>query len=245
MTRPLKGLNKRVASSQTVEAETYLTPAWAVAWLLRYWSPLGDVVCDPCACGYNGWSVGKVVAGDRRKFELYDLNPQHESVRQADFRSLVMPALPFESRTIITNPPYNLLPEFVRWGLTQAEEVVVLTRFGFLCAENGARAKNLYGYYQPAKRLAFELLPKEGERRVQHNARLRALLESGELTEKEYQTRKMDVHVDSRTLTGYRMSSTGVDHGWAVFRRGYEDKKELVIESADVNEEEPDNILEW
>lgn len=238
MTRALKGLNKRV--EDTASGECYLTPKWAVEWLLARWEPMGQVICDPCACGFGGWSIGKMFA-DRFELrtELSDVDPQSESVERADFRDLKFSL--GMSRTISTNPPYNLLPEFVRWGLENAQEVVVLTRFGFLCAEDGARAKNLWGYFQPAKRLAFELLPEEGKRRIEHNLKLSTMVESGELSEKEFQRQKLDVHADPRTLTGYRMSATGVDHGWAIYRRGWRGDARLVIESA--SDKEPQGRL--
>ena len=246
MAKGLNGMNKRV--KETVEAETYLTPPWAVSWLLDRWTPSGSVICDPCACGFGGWSIGGQVVDTLNmrqgkdgvwSVELYDLTPRHVNVRPADFRELTLPEI-VGTRTIITNPPYNLLPAFVRWAVTQPSvvEVVVLTRFGFLCAEQGRRAENLFAYYQPAKRLAFELLPEEGLRRVTHNEVLLARLEAGEITQAEYKKNLLDVHEDPRCLTGYRMSSTGVDHGWAVYQRGYTGKKELVIESAETEEGE-------
>ena len=148
--------------------------------------------------------------------DLSDLYPRHESVMQSDFRDLEIHSSQQPRTTIVTNPPYNLLPEFVRWGLRNAAEVVVFTRFGFLCAEDGARAKNLAAYYQPPKRPAFDLPPEEGERRIRWN-----------LANPE--KKQLDVVVDPRVRTGYRMSAVGVDHGWAVFRRGHVGHASLVI----------------
>lgn len=229
MTRALKGLNRRTVD--TSPGECYLTPRWAVEWLLVRWTPLGQVICDPCACGFGGWAIGKEV-GDhlKRRVELFDIDPKHEDVVELDFRDLQFD--PTNSRTIVTNPPYDLLPEFVRWGLEQAEEVVVLTRFGFLCAEDGARAKNLWAYLQPAKRLAFELLPEEGKRRIAHNKHLVDMVFKGECSDAAAKKQMLDVHADPRTLTGYRMSATGVDHGWAIYRRGWTGDARIVIESA-------------
>ena len=153
-------------------------------------------------------------------------------MRPADFRELFLGHTK-GGRTIITNPPYNLLPEFVPWALSQAEEVVIVTRFGFLCAEQGRRARYLAEYLQPAKRLAFELLPAEGRRRVKYNAMLDQILANGDITQTQYKKDRLDVHEDPRVLSGYRMSSTGVDHGWAVFRRDHVGPAKLLIESAE------------
>ena len=213
MTRATGGNNRRTAD--TTDGDTYLTPIWSIDYLLRYWQPPAEaVICDPCACGYAGHSIGRYVA-DRAGsagVELSDISPLHPSVERGDFRAL---RLPERRRVVITNPPYNRLAAFVRWALLHAEEVVVLTRFGFLCSENGARATELYQYIQPPKRLAFELLPHQALTWMAVN-----LLTPG----------RYDVHIDPATLTGYRMSSTGVDHGWAVYRRGYDGPVQLLIQ---------------
>lgn len=205
MTSGTQGLNKR--KSVSTDGDTFLTPRWAVLHLLYSWAPAGSVICDPCACGYAGWSIGGEVqaAYPDVSLELYDITPQSDVVTKADFRDLVLPT---RHRTIITNPPYDLLSngEFMRWARQYADEIVVLTRFGYLCAEDGARAKGLTAYYQPARRMAFELLPKDKDR-------------EGSIK-------------DPNTLTGWRLPSTGVDHGWAVFRRGHEGPADLWIESA-------------
>ena len=56
MTRALKGLNKR--TTDTAAGECYLTPRWAVRWLLERLPPVDGVICDPCAGGFAGWSIG-------------------------------------------------------------------------------------------------------------------------------------------------------------------------------------------
>ena len=227
----LGGLNKR--GLITSPEDCYLTPPWAVSWLLDRWTPAGAVVCDPCACGYGGWSIGGAV-GAGRGIELFDVEPRGDGVLRADFRELVLEFLS-GGRTIITNPPYRLLPEFVRWALVQPSvlEVVILTRFGFLCAEGGRRAEHIMAYYQPARRLAFELLPEEGRRRIEHNEELERWVRTGACSEAAAKRSRLDVHADPRCRTGYRMSSTGVDHGWAVYHPRYSGPALLSIGSAD------------
>lgn len=203
----MKGNNKRL--SDTIPGDAYLTPRWAVEFLCSMWQPDTDLLCDPCACGFGGYTIaGHVAEVMKHKnalnldVELFDIQPRHAFVQQANCLDL---QLPQARRTIITNPPYHLLSsgKFMRWAWTQAEEVVVLTRFSYLCAENGKRTENLYDYIQPAKRLAFEVEPQYADRD--------------------------GVVEDDQSLTGYRLSSTGVDHGWAVFRKGYDGYPTLMI----------------
>ena len=119
-------MNNFRRSDTVTPNDTYLTPPWAIQFLLEHWQPLGGTVCDPCACGYRGYSVGSTVAQATNKpVELYDLNPMDQSVQQADFRTL---SLPIQSRTIVTNPPFDKSYEFIQWALTQADEVILLVR---------------------------------------------------------------------------------------------------------------------
>lgn len=213
------GNNSRTTGTAALEA--YLTPAWGVDFLLEYWTPAGKLIVDPCACGFKEWSIGRTVATRHGlPYLCSDIAPQGETVRQADFRELK--SFPAESVTIATNPPYDLLSSgaFMKWAwsIPSVLEVVILVRVGFMCGARGQRGRWMKTWIQPQARFAFELLPKEGERRLEYN---RNLPKGG---------KPLDVHVDPDTLTGYRMSASGVDHGWLVYQRGYTGRKELILE---------------
>jgi len=191
-----------------------------VDYLLNHWTPAGQLIVDPCACGYNGWTIGQAVAGRHgRTFECSDIRPMHDMVTMADFRDvrITQPA------TVVTNPPYDQLTsgDFMCWAWSQPGviEVVVLVRFGFICAENGARAVWLERWIQPPKRFAFEVLPEDV---VDVGGKLILASSVGQKT-------PIVVVRDASTLTGYRLSVAGVDHGWAVYRRGHDGAVELVI----------------
>ena len=61
MTKALKGNNKRRVKEDVAPGECYLTPRWPVDWLLERWTPMGDIICDPCACGFKGVSIGDLM----------------------------------------------------------------------------------------------------------------------------------------------------------------------------------------
>ncbi len=213
MNAGLQGLNKR--SVDTLPEETYLTPRWAWQWLAERWKPLGDVICDPCCSGYGEWTAGGMIAAINGKAsELSDIAPQSTTCQQSKqtiiksgYKDLV---LPVARRTIITNPPFDLLPYFLPWSLENADEVVLLMRFGWLCAANGKRAMGLSAYYQPAKRLAFEVLP-------EHVAAINS--------KKENSVRRC-----KNSATGWAFPSTGIDHGFAVWHKGHVGPALLYIE---------------
>lgn len=215
----LNGNNKRTTDTAALEA--YLTPVWGVDFLLEHWTPAGKLIVDPCACGFREWSIGRMVATRRGlPYLCSDIKPQGEAVARADFRELK--SFPAESVSIVTNPPYDLLSsgEFMRWAwsIPNVIEVVILARVGFIRAAKGQRGKWLKTTIDPQQRFAFELLPEEGERRLEFNRNL------------PKGAKPLDVHIDPDTLTGYRMSTSGVDHGWLIYSRGYTGRKELILE---------------
>lgn len=178
MSAGLKGLNKRVEPSES--SDVYLTPQWAIDFLKRNHDVSGLCVIDPCA---GDGRIGRTLGTNNL---LFDISPLADDVCRASFQELDLSCV--SGACVVTNPPYNLLDEFLEWCWSRETvvEVIVLVRFGYLCSSSELRSRWLWKYLQPKKRLAFE------------------------------------------TLDG-KLPSTGVDHGWAIYRRGFEGEAKLVL----------------
>lgn len=222
----------------TAAGDLYITPEWVWAWFWERFEPLpATTIYDPATCGFEGWSAGGEWASQHHRHALLaDADPlasadlRGRPIARADF--LTAPA-PRARTSHITNPPFNL---FARWwtkAMRESEEVILVLRAGALATRKGRYAEGLHSYWQPAKRMAFELHPLEGLRRLQHNAELQARMRAGELTPAQAKAASLDVFEDPKARTGYRCSPSGIDHGIAVWRPGYTGIPAMIIESTE------------
>lgn len=238
-TRGTGGNQRRRAREDRAALGRYLTPMWVWDWFFARFEPLpGTTICDPCCAGYAGFTAGGRWARlHGREAELSDLAPLSGQCRESGApiaeRDVFRAAWPRRRRTILTNCDYEHAEAFVTRFLRLADEVCVVMRSGYLFAGGGRRIRGLHSWWQPSRRMAFELLPEEGERRLAHNADLDRRVAGGELTAAEADRLRLDVHRDPDTATGYRCSASGVDHGILVFRRGYEGVPGLIVEGVD------------
>lgn len=201
------------------EGDTYLTPRWALAWLLDIWAPLpGTVIYDPCAGGWNGWSIGGAVAAAHgRQALLADIDPMCADFDREDYLEAVPP--PFQPFTIITNPPYgDLIEPILRKALVdcgEGGEVMLKIPYLWLTAVDRAADLTLPSpadIYQPPKRLEFELVPEDALARVAFNEALKR----GEI-----QGKPMPVKKSAISSTGWVVGSPGGAHAWVRFVPGH------------------------
>ena len=192
-------------SSQTTGGDTYITPRWMVRFLLDHSGDIfktASAILDPCACGINGYSIGAELGRALDiSYTLGDIEPKDPSVDLRDFREWPEADVP-STGICVTNPPYNLLEEFVEHWITRVERTIVLCSLGYLSTGGGARAKGLETVLLPTKRVAFEVIPED----------VYALEAGGKAVSKN---QKAD------SVTGWEMHTSAVDHCWAVYRRGY------------------------
>lgn len=224
------GMNRRAADR--APRETYLTPTWAWEWFFARFRPLpGTVIVDPATGGWNGWTAGGRWASIHgREALLSDLHPlagrcrfTQQPIKAVAYEDLALP--PGPSYSLLTNGPFPVYPRWLGRALASCEEVVLLVRAGWLFAGDGLRVRHLHSYWQPARRMAFLLLPEEGDRRETFNQEYAEDIREG-------RRKALDVVRASDEWTGYQCSATGVDHGFAVWRRGYEGIPALMVESA-------------
>lgn len=206
-------------SAHTTGGDTYITPRWMVRFLLDHSGDIfktASVILDPCACGINGYSIGTELGKALDiPYTLGDIEPKDPSVHLRDFKEWSEEEVP-SAGICVTNPPYNLLEEFVDHWITRVERTIVLCRLGYLSTGGGAHAKSLESVLLPTKRVAFEVLPED----------VYALEAGGKAVSKN---QKPD------SVTGWEMQTSAVDHCWAVYRRGYCGAVDLRIRRPNTN----------
>lgn len=212
-----KGENR---SKVTSEGDTYITPRWLVDFLIDFLPPdvfcQTDCVLDPCACGINGYSIGKELGEKYRvPYMLGDIAPKHDFVLRRDFAQWDG-HIPQHS-ICVTNPPYNLLEDFVTYWRSRVPYTIVLCRLGYLSTGGGAHAEGLRYVLLPTKRVAFELLEEDA-------LRMRS----------ESKTVLKSKAADS--VTGWEMQTSAVDHCWAVYSSDAVIRTDLIIRKPKTSE---------
>lgn len=232
-------MQNRRPAGDTAARDLYLTPVAMWEWLWARFEPSGEVISDPATAGVGGWCAGgQWAARQGLRAELADLEPQADRclatsspIVRADFL-LAPPPTDKARRTHLTNPPFAVQAKWWEKAMREADEVILVCRAGFLATGRGRFKEGLHSYWQPAARWAFELHPDEGRRREAHNAHLDAAVAAGRIPSAQRDREKLDVVPDSRVRTGYRCSPAGIDHGFAVWRRGYRGVPAFILEPA-------------
>lgn len=175
------------------DKETYLTPPLSLAALLTQ-EPLPErsgPIVDPCACGWQGWSIGRWAAEYAgREADLSDLHPRGGGVRQADAleRSYDGAGL------VMTNPPFTIASDLRARAL--AAGVPVLLLLPLMSLFDDKRHHNLAAVYTHSWRLGFGILPEHSD----------AVATAGPRAD---------------SVTGIGMPSDGRHHAWALWVPGY------------------------
>jgi hypothetical protein len=120
---------------ERIHADFYPTPAWCTEVLLRHWAPKG-VVWEPAA---GDGAISDVLHAHGISVIATDLhprgNPSVVSGPAFDFFKVHPPEVPF---SIVTNPPYALAEEFLRYALRLTPNVAMLFRHEFDAAASRA-----------------------------------------------------------------------------------------------------------
>lgn len=116
---------------ERIEADFYQTPSWCTEVLLKHFKPTMQAVWEP-ACG-NG-AISKVLLKHRLLVASSDLNDQGYGEPGVNF---LTDHYPFKhtDKVIITNPPYKLAEEFVRYATKHFPVTAMLLRNEWDCAK--------------------------------------------------------------------------------------------------------------
>ena len=221
--------------------DLFITPIDVWKWFFDLFEPApGTVIYDPACCGYDGWTAGGYWADMHdRSAVLADLNPMSVQCRFTNrlisTRDFITASARDGRITQITNCPFGISAAWVSKAVQESVEVILLVRAGFLATGNGKWRQGLHSYWQPARRMSFLLHPDEGRRRIALNEDLAGKVARGELSKAAVKSLKQDVVIDPKCLTGYRGSTTGIDHGFAVWRKGYTGIPAFMLETAETN----------